>query len=43
VFENKVLKKIFGRKRDVVMEERRKLLNDQYKNDEMGRALNTNG
>jgi hypothetical protein len=51
VFENRVLRRIFGPKRNEVTGDWRKLhnaelhnynLNDQVKEDEMGRACNTN-
>jgi hypothetical protein len=43
VFENKVLRRIFGPKRDEVTRGWRKLHNDQVKEDKMGRACSTNG
>jgi hypothetical protein len=46
VFENRVLRRIFGPKRDEVTGGWRKLHNeekDQVKEDEMGRACSTHG
>jgi hypothetical protein len=49
VFENRVLRSIFGPKRDEVTGDWRKLHNEelhrlyQVKEDEMGRACSTNG
>jgi hypothetical protein len=43
VFENRVLRRIFGPKRDEVTGGWRKLHNDQVKEDEIGGACSTNG
>jgi hypothetical protein len=43
LFENRVLKRIFGPKRDEVTGERRKLHNEEFHENEMGRACSTYG
>jgi hypothetical protein len=43
VFENRVLRRILGPKRDEMTGVWRKLNNDQVKDDEMGRTCSTNG